>query len=141
MAAPRKPRKTTAAPDAAEELRRARSAEELRRQAEVRLDGLAATIATPEELAAALHELRVHEIELEMQNEELRRAQYELEEQREKYFELFHLAPVGSFTLIDKGIVGEANYSTALMLGVDRLQLVGQPFSVFVFADDRRLRG
>ena len=136
MAGPRQPRKKQAAPDAAAELRR---------QAEERLDGLSAAAAAaaaaaspaPEDLAAAVHELRVHQIELEMQNEELRRAQLELEAQREKYFALFDRAPVGYLTIGDKGIVGDANFTAARLLGVERQMLVGQPFSAFVIAADR----
>jgi PAS domain-containing protein len=111
------------------------TADELRRQAEERLDRLAADAAAaaaspvPEDVAAAVHELRVHQIELEMQNEELRRAQLELEASREKYFELFDLAPVGYLTLGDRDIVGDANLTAAHLLGVERQLLVGQPFS------------
>ena len=135
MAGPRQPRKKQAAPDAAAELRR---------QAEERLDGLSAAAAAaaaaspaPEDLAAAVHELRVHQIELEMQNEELRRAQLELDAQRAKYFALFDRAPVGYLTIGDKGIVGDANFTAARLLGVERQMLVGQPFSAFVIAADR----
>ena len=133
MAEARRPRKKKAAPGAAAELRR---------QAEARLDGLSAAGASPaapvpEELAAAVHELRVHQIELEMQNEELRRAQLELEAQRAKYFELFDLAPVGYLTLSDKGIVGDANLTAAHLLGVERRLLVGQPFSAFIHKPGR----
>jgi PAS domain S-box-containing protein len=137
-------RKKKAAPDAAAELPQELSTAELRRQAEDRLDGLsaaasaAAAAAAPEELTAAVHELRVHQIELEMQNEELRRAQLDLEEQRTRYFELFHLAPVGYVALSERGIVGEANHTASLLLGVEHGLLVGQPFSAFVFAADRK---
>ena len=124
-----------AAPDAAAELRR--QAEELRRQAEERLDAFAAAEGMPEDVAAVVHELRVHHIELQMQNEELRRAQLDLEAQREKYFKLFHQAPVGYVALSDKGIVDDANLTAADLLGVVRPQLVGQPFSVFIVAADR----
>ena len=137
MAAAPPPRKKKAAPDAAE-LREPLSAEELRRQAEERLAGLSAAAPAPEELAAAVHELRVHQIELEMQNEELRRAQLELEISRAKHVELFHLAPVGYLTLNEWGIVGDANLTAAHLLGVERRQLVGQPFSAFVVAADRK---
>ncbi len=144
MADARRPRKSEAAPRAADEVRQPLSAEELRRQAEEHLDGLSAAASAaaadstmPEELAAAVHELRVHQIELEMQNEELRRAQLELDARRDKYFELFDLAPVGYLTLSDKGIVGDANFTAAHLLGDERQQLVGQPFSAFVCAPDR----
>ncbi len=166
MADSRRPRKKKAAPRGADDLRRPRAADdlrqpggddeprrqreadELRRQAEERLDVLAAAAAAaaaaasssllvPEELVAAVHELRVHQIELEMQNEELRRAQLELEEQREKYFELFDLAPAGYLTVSNNGIVGDANLTAARLLDVERQLLVGQPFSAFVFTPDR----
>ena len=128
----------------ADGLRRQRAADELRRQAEERLDALsaatlsaAAAAPAPEDLVAAVHELRVHQIELEMQNEELRRGQLELDAQREKYFALFDLAPVGYLIISDKGIVGDANLTAARLLGVERQLLVGQPFSAFVLAADR----
>ena len=74
------------------------SAETRRRKAEQRLDGLGAYQSAPQDIAAILHELRVHQIELEMQNEELRRAQLALQNSYDKYFELFDEAPVGYLT-------------------------------------------
>ena len=112
--------------------------DELRRGAEKRLARLAVIASpVPHDIAAAIHELRVHQIELEMQNEELRRIQLELETSREKYVELFDLAPVGYLTLSDRGIVGDANLTAALLLGVERRLLVGQPLIAFVLAPDR----
>ena len=112
---------------------------ETRRRAEELLSGQAASAetATPLEASALWHELRVHQIVLEMQNEDLRGAQHELEVQREKHFGLFDLAPVGYLTLRDKGIVEDANLTAAHLLGVERQMLVGQPFSAFVLAIDR----
>jgi diguanylate cyclase (GGDEF)-like protein/PAS domain S-box-containing protein len=110
---------------------------ELRRHAEELLAELGDQPLVSEEDDATLHELRVHQIELEMQNEELRRAQVELDAQREKYFDLFDRAPVGYLTLSEAGVVGDANLSAKTMLGVDRELLVGQPFSAFVFPEDR----
>ena len=130
MADARRPRKK-AAP---------RVSGEMRRQAEEGPAGLSAALPAspvPEELTAAVDELRVHQIELETQNEELRRAQLELEEQREKYFELFDMAPVGFLTLSDCGIIGDANLTAAQLLGVERQLLVGQPFSDFILAADQ----
>lgn len=76
-----------------------------------------------------VHELRVHQIELEMQNEELRRLQSELESARARYFELFDLAPVGYITVGENGCVLEANLTGARMLGYTRAKLVGAPVS------------
>jgi diguanylate cyclase (GGDEF)-like protein/PAS domain S-box-containing protein len=114
------------------------AADELRRQAEEILGELAADpTAAHQDAAALLHELRVHQIELEMQNEELRDAQLELDEQREKYFELFDRAPVGYLTVSGQGIVGDANHTASLLLGTERALLVGKPLSAFVFPADR----
>jgi len=119
-------------------------ADELREHAEDRLDRLVgsyvdadAATSTREGLAAVVHELRVHQIELEMQNEELREAQLALDEQREKYFDLFDRAPVGYLTIDINGMVTNANLTAAHLLGVQRQLLVGKPFSAFVFAVDR----
>jgi PAS domain S-box-containing protein len=79
-----------------------------------------------------LHELQVHQIELEMQNEELQRAQVAIEEARDRLADLYHLAPVGYFTLSDAGQILDANMTGAGLLGVDRKALVGRPFASFV---------
>src|SRR5664280_1908600 len=86
-----------------------------REQAEARLR--IETALAPEKLAALppaatdqlLHELRVHQIELEMQNDELRRAQVELDASRARYFHLYDLAPVAYCTLSDAGLIVQAN--------------------------------
>ncbi len=118
--------------------------DELRQQAEQRLDQLVdaygdadAGAPTREGLAEVVHELRVHQIELEMQNEELRQAQVALDEQREKYFDLYDRAPVGYLTINNKGNVTSANLTAAHLLGVERQMLLGQPLGAFVFAQDR----
>ena len=85
----------------------------------------------------ALHELRVHQIELEMQNEELRRTQEELEGSRARYFDLYDLAPVGYFTLSEKGLILEANLTAAKLLGVARGTLIKQPLFRFIVAEDQ----
>jgi PAS domain S-box-containing protein len=92
---------------------------------------------SPEEAGCLLHELQVHQIELEMQNEELRRAQRELEASRARYFDLYELAPVGYFTLSEQGLIQEANLTGAGLLGLGRNVLVMQPFTRFIFPEDQ----
>jgi len=93
----------------------------------------------PVDMQNAFHELRVYQIELEMQNEELRRVQQELEASREKYFDLYDLAPAGYVSLSEKGIIMEANLSAATLLGRVRSHLVGQPLSRFMHREDQDL--
>jgi PAS domain S-box-containing protein len=81
--------------------------------------------------------LRVHQIELEMQNEELRRIQIELEAGRVRYFDLYDLAPVGFCTLSEKGLILEANITIATMFGVPREKLIKRPFTRFVLPEDQ----
>jgi PAS domain S-box-containing protein len=79
-----------------------------------------------------LAELRVHQVELEMQNEQLRRTQQELEASRHKYADLYDFAPIGYFSLDKNGIVTEANYTGCQMLGVEKSRLINKPFHSFV---------
>jgi PAS domain S-box-containing protein len=76
-----------------------------------------------------LHELQVHQIELEMQNRQLMDAQQQLEETRDRYADLYDYAPVGYLTLDEQGVVLEINLTGAGMLGMERLSIVGKPFS------------
>jgi PAS domain S-box-containing protein len=94
---------------------------------------------SPGETRQVLHELRVHQIELEMQNEELRRAQVELEAVRARYFDLYDLAPVSYFTLSEKGLIMEANLTAAELLGMAKTTLVKHPFTRFILPDDQDL--
>lgn len=84
-----------------------------------------------------IHELEVHQIELEMQNEELRQAQIDLEAARDKYADLYDFAPVGYFSLTNKGLILDANLNGATMLGIERRKLTGRPFSQFISKDDQ----
>jgi diguanylate cyclase (GGDEF)-like protein/PAS domain S-box-containing protein len=113
------------------------SAGELRRKAEERFGESVDPARPPADVAAAVHELRVRQIELEMQNEQLRATELELDNQRAKYFDLFDQAPVGYLTVDSDGIVTVANLTAAHLLGVERQLLVGKPLSAFVFAADR----
>jgi PAS domain S-box-containing protein len=111
----------------------------LRKQAEKRLSEKDADIANMpfEDINALIHELEVHQIELEMQNEELRQAQLDLEAARDKYTNLYNFAPVGYFSISDKGLILDANFVCATLLGMERGRLAGQRFSNFIAKDDQ----
>ncbi|MBX0327348.1 PAS domain S-box protein [Oscillochloris sp. ZM17-4] len=112
----------------------------LRQRAEAMVREGAEQIArSPEEGARLLHELRVHQIELEMQNEELRRAQEELEIARARYFALYDLAPISYFTLSAQGIIQEANLTAVSALGVPREAMIRHPLAQFVLPDDQEI--
>ena len=113
---------------------RAAAAEELRRSADRLSDK-----QQKDSEQKLIHELQVHQIELEMQNEELRRTQTELEASRARYFDLYNMAPVGYITLSEKGLIKEANLTVATLLGVERSQLVNQPLSRFILPEDQDL--
>jgi formate hydrogenlyase transcriptional activator len=117
-------------------------AAELRRRAEARLRlRAAATKGAPARTEAdtqrLVHELQVHQIELEMQNEELRESRAEVEAGLERYTELYDFAPVGYLTLGRDGAIRQVNLTGARLLGVERARLVGRRFGVFVGAPDR----
>lgn len=76
-----------------------------------------------------LNQLQAHQIQLEMQNRELREAQQQLEETRDRYADLYDFAPVGYLTLNESGIVLEINLTGADMLGKERSNIVGQPLA------------
>ena len=83
------------------------------------------------------HELRVHQIALEMQNEELRNTQLTLAETRDRYLDLFEFAPVGYLTLNDQGLVQEINLTATRMLGIPRARLLQRRMAAFVAPQDR----
>ncbi len=110
---------------------------ELRKRAEKNLEGRPAdTRDLPElptdDMRRLIHELRVHQVELEMQNEELRRSQHEFEALHIKYRGLYDFAPVGYFTLGKKGIILEINLAGAALLGAERNSLIKKPLTRFI---------
>ncbi len=90
-----------------------------------------------EQVHKLVHELQVHQIELEMQNEELRRVMTDLEESHRHFSLLFHRAPIGYLVLDQVGLIHEVNDTFCRMVGRDRKQLVGTPFAEYMASDDR----
>ena len=121
-------------PDTAVELRR-QAEEKLRQEGPLVPESLLGL--SPEEISQNLHELRVHQIELEMQNEELRRTQEELGDSRARYFDLYDLAPVGYVTINEKGLILETNLTAATLLCKTRNELAKQPVSNFILKEDQ----
>ncbi len=89
------------------------------------------------DLKKVLHELQVHQIELEMQNEELRQAYEKAETALKKYTLLFDLSPMGFFTLDGEGSICELNFKGAEILGERRFSLIGSNFKLFVSEGSR----
>jgi len=94
---------------------------------------------SPESMRTILYELRVHQIQLEMQNEDLRRAQADLNASRARYFDLYDLAPVGYCSVSEKGLILEANLTAATLLHRERDALVGKGLANFISKGDQEL--
>ncbi len=112
-------------------------AAELRRRAEEQLRGQQrdkASSRTDADTQRLLHELQVHQIELEMQNAELLEARDRMETMVEKYTDLYDFAPVGYFSLNEQGVILEANLTGATLLGVERSRLIKRRLHQFLSA-------
>lgn len=118
----------------------AEPAQDQNRRAEekVRLDEAAdSQTLSLDDARQLIHELQLHRIELERQNEELRRTQQELESSQTRYFDLYDLAPVGYLTLSEQGLIQEVNLAAASMLGVVRNDLLKKPLAGFILPEDQ----
>ena len=102
-----------------------------------RLDSSIPNTLTPEATYELLHELQVHQIELEMQNEELRESHIALDKARSRYFDLYDLAPIGYLTLNEHALIQQANLTLASMLNVARSTLIQQPLSKLILKADQ----
>ena len=102
----------------------------------LRNEKIEAGLMSAEDILKTIHELHVHQVELEMQNEELRNAQVQLEESRNNYSDLFDFAPVGYFILDKKGIIQQVNLTGASMLGIERSFLIGKPLVLYICKED-----
>jgi PAS domain S-box-containing protein len=115
----------------------------LRRRAEDLVSSKAAKVSLgnephpPDAMQQLLHELQVHQLELEMQNDELRKTQQKLDAARARYFDLYDLAPVGYCTVSEHGVILEANLTAASLLNLVRGDLVKQAVSRFIVKSDQ----
>ncbi len=113
---------------------------ELRRQAEKKDREIAgARCRTPAEQDALVHDLRVHQIELEMQNEQLFNTQEMLHESLEKYADLYEFAPVGYITLGRDGLIRETNLTFSGQIDLERSGLINTPLRAYVAKEDRTI--
>ncbi|MFC1509082.1 sensor histidine kinase [Candidatus Omnitrophota bacterium] len=110
----------------------------LRRRAEEALQSIdnVAIDTSPENIKHIIQELHTYQVELEMQNEELRRSQEELEESRSKYSDLYDFAPVGYLTVDRNGLIQEINLTGADMLGMERHKIIKKPLAQFIMRED-----
>ncbi|ALC17306.1 sigma54 specific transcriptional regulator with PAS/PAC sensor, Fis family [Desulfuromonas soudanensis] len=109
--------------------------DELRLLAEEQLAERTSSVEFPlgeDEARRLVHELEVTQVELEMQNDELRHAQVELERSRDKYLELYDFAPIGYFTFDERGLIREVNLAGSHLLGIERGPLARAPMSRFI---------
>ena len=112
--------------------------DDLRKRAEEKISHLTDPEELPvEEVRRLVHELRVHQIELEMQNESLRETQAELVESNSRYTDLYDFAPVGYLTVDEKCLILEANLTVARQLGIERSIFVGHPFPNFIATSEK----
>ncbi|MGM0542176.1 MAG: diguanylate cyclase domain-containing protein, partial [Pseudomonadota bacterium] len=90
-----------------------------------------------DETLKVIHELQVHQIELEMQNDELHKIQMALSAEKQRYFNLYNSAPVGYCTLSEEGLIIEANLIAANLFGMSQSELAQQPISRFIHPQDQ----
>ena len=87
-----------------------------------------------EDVQKLVHELQVYQIELEMQNDDLRQAQLEMEVARDRYVELYNFAPIALLTMTDEGEILEVNLAACELLGLDPDQILHQKITHFILA-------
>lgn len=111
---------------------------QLRTQSESMVNGLfPKSDVSAQPIEALMHELLVHKIELELQNEELRKANFDAIAAQDRYWQIYELAPVGHITLTREGLIDDINLTGCMMLGVDRSALVNRHFAKLIEPNDR----
>src|SRR3954464_13996787 len=91
------------------------------------------------ELQAVLHDLHVHQEEVRAQNDQLMEAKRSLEQSRDRYADLYDFAPIAYITFDVEGVVREINLTGVTLLNLERGRIVGTPFFIYVYEEDRKL--
>lgn len=116
-------------------------AAQLRQEAESRLDRRVPLFVKPQPgenlMHELMHELRVGQIELEMQNEALRQTQIELEKSRDRYVNFYDFALIGHLTLNSDAMIEDINLPSALLLGMERKKLLHRRFASFIAPEEQ----
>ncbi len=130
--------------DYAREKSKSNKFSELRRRAEEALKNIRPLVEAQDpselslqEIREMIHDLNVYQVELETQNDELIKLHYDLEAERNKYYDLYDLAPVGYFTIDREGRITEINLTGASLLGLERSDVKGKPFHHFITFDSQ----
>jgi PAS domain S-box-containing protein len=92
---------------------------------------------SPDEMKALIHDFQVHQIELEMQNEELKRSEEELDTARARYFDFFNMAPVGFFSVNEQKLILECNLTAATLLERPQNAFIKQSITQFILKEDQ----
>ena len=111
--------------------------ENLRKMAEKLLKQKIKGFDIPEDTRELIHELQVHQIELEMQNDELRKSQLKLQTSQDKYFELYNFAPTSYFTLDENELIKDVNLAAVTLIGVEKTNLIKTAFISFIAPESR----
>lgn len=121
----------------AKKLKNTPSTSTIRKNAEALIRGktIDTTNMANDDIQHLLHELQVHQIELELQNEELRQTQQQLEVSYDRYVQLFDFAPNGYMICDSYGIIKEANLTLCQLLGIERNQLLGKSLAMFITSE------
>ncbi len=111
----------------------------LRQRAEAFLDKHPETVQQTNwvDVKQLVQDLNIHQVELEMQNDELRKIQRKLEAAIDRYSDLYDFSPMGYMTISDRGFILEANLTVAAMLAMERIYLIGKPLRGFIVRDDQ----
>lgn len=109
----------------------------LREEAEALVEHFAPPKSTAQTVEILMHELMVHKVELEMQNEELRRSNNSIEDSRDRYVDFYEFAPVGYITLSRDGLIREINLTGCVMIGVERFRIISRRLSSYVAPHDK----